>query len=458
MAQAAKKSGSKGVKRTRKSAAKRTGKSTKSAKRTPPRKSAKKSSKKKSTRKASKKTATKKVKHVRTPEEDALALEPKYENRLMRLFQNPVIDGKKLAEEIDRLADKAGPALYPSLLFLLSHLEFKPATAEKHWRKVLKHHQDLSDELGRPVDLRVALLDYFVSRNRKLKNPKILELKIYRRAQQQALSDELTGLANFRHFEKALEREIKRAGRYSEPLSLLILDVDDFKHYNDRNGHLAGNQVLQQLAKILTKDVREIDLVARYGGEEFAVILPSTSKQGALLTAERIRRAIERHKFPYGRNQPRRAVTVSGGLATYPVDGKSAKELVSKADTSLYRAKSDGKNNIKVFLSETRNFTRVDSQLIGKYTVLAHKNQQISTRNLSKNGLLFGANKSIPVGSDLNMQIRIPQHGSVKLRGQVVRVERISPKRFDIGVTIVEMNQRDRKRFESHVDELISTE
>lgn len=446
MVKAAKKSGSRRVKRSGKSAAK-----------TAPKRAKAKASTKTARKKAPAKKA-KAAKRVRTPEEDSGALEPKYENRLVRLFQRPMLDGEKLATEIDRLAEKGGPAVYPSLLFLLSHLEFKPAEAERHWRKILKHHEELNQDLKRPIDLRVALLDYFVSRNRKLKNPKILELKIYRRAQQEALSDELTGLANFRHFEKALDRELKRSNRYSEPLSLLILDVDDFKHYNDRNGHLAGNQVLQQLAKILIKDVREIDVVARYGGEEFAVILPSTSKQGALLTAERIRRSIERHNFLHGKHQPKRAVTVSGGLATFPVDGKTPKDLVAKADTSLYRAKSDGKNNIKVFLSETRNFTRVDAHLIGKFTVLAHKNQEISTRNLSKNGLLFAANKSIPVGSDLNMNIRIPRHGSVKLRAQVVRVERVNQRRYDIGVTIVQMTQSDRKKFEAHVDEMMGTE
>ena len=442
MAQAAKRGGARSGKRAPKS---------------PARKTVKKSAKKKT---AKKKPPEKKLKGKRThtPTDDAVALDSKYEERLVRLFQRPVIDGKKLAAEVDRIAQKAGPAAYPSLIFLLSHLEFGADEAERHWRKILKHHAELNKELGRAIDLRVALLDYFVSRNRKLKNPKILELKIYRRAQQEALSDELTGLANFRHFEKALDRELKRANRYGEPLSLLILDVDDFKHYNDRNGHLAGNQVLQTLSKLLLKDVREIDVVARYGGEEFAVILPSTSKQGALLTSERIRRSIEKHTFLHGKHQPQGAVTVSGGLATFPVDGKTPKDLTARADTALYRAKSDGKNNVKVFLSETRTFTRVDSHLIGKFTVLAHKNQEIATRNLSKNGLLFTSNKSIPLGSELNMHIRIPRHGSVKMRAQVVRIEQVSQRRHDIGVTITQMTQSDRRKFETHVDEIMGSE
>ncbi|MEW6776939.1 MAG: diguanylate cyclase [Bdellovibrionota bacterium] len=384
-----------------------------------------------------------------------VTLDPKIEEKLVRLFRQPVIDGAKADREIERLARKHGEAIYPSLLFLLAHLEFKGRDARKQWKEIVAHHAALRREIGRPLDLRVALLDYFISQNKKLRNPKILELELYQLARREAISDELTKLYNFRHFEASLDRELKRAARYTEPLSLLLFDIDDFKFYNDKNGHLAGNQVLRRISRILTQSVRQIDIVARYGGEEFAVLLPATTKQGALLTAERIRQAIDRQAFPFGEKQPRRKVTVSGGLATYPVDAKGGRDLIERADTALYRAKSDGKNNIKAYLTETRSFARVDARMVGAFSVLPHRTIKISTRDLSKNGILFEADESVAIGSLLDMRIKLSKGAAVRLRTQVVRVERLPGKRFDIGVTIVQMSAADRKRLETHIDKLL---
>ncbi len=384
------------------------------------------------------------------------SLDPKTEEKMIGLFSKPVLNADAIARRVERMAQGHGDAFYTGLLYMLVHLEFAPKAARAQWKEVLRHHENLGGKLGRPLDLRVALLDYFLSWNRKLRNPKILELKIYQLTKKEAISDELTGLFNYRYFEDALEREIKRSHRYGESFSLLMLDLDDFKYYNDRNGHLAGNHVLRQLSQKIKENVRQIDVVARYGGEEFAVILPATSKQGALLTSERIRTAIEKHKFPFGQFQPKKKVSVSGGIATFPIDSKAPRELVERADTALYRAKSDGKNNIKAYLTETRDFTRVDARLVGRFSVLPHRTIHLSTRDLSKNGILFESDQSVAIGSFLNMRIHIPRQKTVRLEAHVVRVERLSGKRFDIGVTISKMTPADRRRFEAHVDALLS--
>jgi len=384
------------------------------------------------------------------------SVDPKTEEKIIGLFSKPALNANAVARRVEAMAKGHGDAFYTGLLYMLAHLEFTPKVARVQWKEILHHHENLVKKLGRPLDLRVALLDYFLSWNRKLRNPKILELKIYQLTKKEAISDELTGLFNYRYFEEALEREIKRSHRYGAPFSLLMLDLDDFKYYNDRNGHLAGNQVLRQLSQKIQENVRQIDVVARYGGEEFAVILPSTSKQGALLTSERIRMAIEKHKFPFGHFQPKKKVSVSGGIATFPIDAKSPREMVERADTALYRAKSDGKNNIKAYLTETRSFTRVDERLVGRFSVLPHKTIHLSTRDLSKNGILFESSESVAIGSFLNMRIHIPRQKALRLEAQVVRVERLSNRRFDIGVAISKMSPADRKRFEHHVDTLLT--
>jgi len=156
----------------------------------------------------------------------------------------------------------------------------------------------------------------------------------------ESATDALTGLLNRRAFEERLEAEVKRARRYGSPLSLLMLDVDRFKAYNDTYGHPAGDDVLRQVAALLKSSTRRTDVVARYGGEEFAVIVSETALPGALLLAERCRRAVA------GASWPHRAVTPSVGAAMLSAGVWTGRDLTEAADGALYRAKQDGRNRV----------------------------------------------------------------------------------------------------------------
>jgi diguanylate cyclase (GGDEF)-like protein len=162
-----------------------------------------------------------------------------------------------------------------------------------------------------------------------------------------AMTDVVSGLANRRAFDDVLEAEMMRATRYNQPLSLIILDLDSFKGYNDQWGHPAGDVRLREIADLLRANVREPDLAARYGGEEFAVILPNTSKQGAIRLAERLRRAAEA-SVPYqnGDHSPVPGYTLSLGVAAYPEDASSTEELLVAADNAELMAKRLGKNRV----------------------------------------------------------------------------------------------------------------
>ncbi|ARU87733.1 diguanylate cyclase [Pseudomonas sp. M30-35] len=163
-------------------------------------------------------------------------------------------------------------------------------------------------------------------------------------------SDGLTGLANRRHFDEYLEIEWNRALREQSQLSLVMIDVDYFKVYNDQFGHVAGDDVLRRIGTALAESCsRSSDLAARYGGEEFAMILPGTSPGGARLQAEKIRRAVEALDIPHCRPEVGSPVTVSIGVATVmPVAGGSSLALVEKADSGLYMAKDNGRNQVGV--------------------------------------------------------------------------------------------------------------
>jgi len=167
---------------------------------------------------------------------------------------------------------------------------------------------------------------------------------LHQKTQELTVVDELTGVYNYRYFTRKLSQEIKRAERYKQSLSLLMIDIDWFKRCNDTYGHLFGNRVLKELAQRIKDSVRDVDVVNRYGGEEFAVILPQTSKKDARMIGERVRRKVEMAEFVTEEDGLLIKVTVSLGVATFPDDAASAEPLVEKVDQALYLAKGKGKN------------------------------------------------------------------------------------------------------------------
>ncbi len=162
----------------------------------------------------------------------------------------------------------------------------------------------------------------------------------------QATRDGLTGLYNYRYFREALSREIARSARHGKPLSLILLDVDSFKKYNDEQGHQAGDEVLRGIGEILLRRTRKSDIAARYGGEEFVVLLSEVGREHGAQVAEGLRETIAGHPFPGRESQPLGAVTASLGMAVYPEDGADVSSLVREADRAMYRAKQAGGNRV----------------------------------------------------------------------------------------------------------------
>ena len=171
--------------------------------------------------------------------------------------------------------------------------------------------------------------------------------RLHRVVERQAVTDALTGLANRRQFYEVLGREYERSQRFGTPLSLILLDIDDFKQINDSRGHLAGDAVLHGVAATLAELIREIDMAARYGGEEFAILLPQTAQDGAALLAERLRREIASRPIRFGPDEIE-GITASFGVAAGPEDSMTQIDLIASADAALYQAKRDGKNHVTV--------------------------------------------------------------------------------------------------------------
>ncbi len=174
----------------------------------------------------------------------------------------------------------------------------------------------------------------------------IQNVGLHERVAEQAVTDELTGLSNNRHFREWMENETARTARFGGELSLVLLDIDNFKNVNDTYGHLQGDAVLESLGRMIRLESRGIDEPARYGGEEFVLALPETPREGAIEVAERLRERIETTEVPGVEGNQALRVTASLGVATMPADGGSAREIIAAADEALYRAKRSGKNRV----------------------------------------------------------------------------------------------------------------
>ena len=186
--------------------------------------------------------------------------------------------------------------------------------------------------------------------------PVLVEVRLLQQKEEFALRDELTGLLNRRSFNQELPREMERFQRFGQCFTLLMLDLDHFKEFNDAYGHSAGDQALRDLGRILCDTARLYDRVVRYGGEEFAVILPQTSSDEAAAVAERIREAVSQHMVHFD-GQELGGVTVSIGLACYPVDGLDMDGLVKNADSALYEAKAL-RNTVRRYRDSKRHHPR----------------------------------------------------------------------------------------------------
>jgi len=157
-----------------------------------------------------------------------------------------------------------------------------------------------------------------------------------------SIIDGLTGVYNYRYFYEMLPRELERAKRYPQEFSLLMLDIDGFKKFNDSHGHLAGDEMLRKLGHFFKESIRVVDMVFRYGGEEFAVLLPQTPQLGAIAAAKRILNLVRKNL----------TITVSVGISSFPSDAASKEELIEKADRALYQAKCLGKDRACIYGSE----------------------------------------------------------------------------------------------------------
>lgn len=379
---------------------------------------------------------------------------PELLQELQGLLHRGVGSDEDIDVQLRLLETQHGENVYAEFLYMLSHLRFEGSDAKRHWERILARRNEMQERLGAEVDLLVALVSYFVEVERKLESPKVIELRLFEQTQASAYRDELTGLCNFRLFREHLSRELQQAERYGSPLSLVMVDIDDFKAYNDSHGHEAGNEVLSAMARLLVDSLRRSDIPARYGGEEFVLVLPETTKTDAQLVSERARLAIEQHPFPHRETQPGGAITVSLGIATFPVDGRDAQDVVRHADQAMYVAKARGKNQVYLYGEDRRSFSRIRAELDGKFCVLEPDYHSLTTVNISEKGLLFVVDNQLPLGALIDVRLILPDDDhEISATGRVVRVEEKPDNRYQAAIRIVEIGTQDRVLLTTYIRE-----
>jgi diguanylate cyclase (GGDEF)-like protein len=221
----------------------------------------------------------------------------------------------------------------------IAQIDLTEAQSNEYWERILVRRRELADSLGKRVSLKTAMVDVLASTN-FLRVPILMEYEEFKKLQINAATDALTGLYNRRLFDEYTDKELNRAKRYGQQLSVVILDLHQLKEVNDRYGHLQGDSVLQLAAATLRRTLRASDFAFRIGGDEFAVLLPQTDPEQATILCRRVRAQYETEISPLKFEV---AVTLDFGIAVYPQDGEQKSALLRLADQRLYQLKHAGR-------------------------------------------------------------------------------------------------------------------
>jgi diguanylate cyclase (GGDEF)-like protein len=284
-------------------------------------------------------------------------------SQAIRLFDEKVIDFSFLAalagdremstverERFRRTERERGATLYSDLLFSLCYQRYDHKTSKGLWLGIMKHKEELSVKLGRNVGLMVAALDYLTNVRQLLSSTSFMAESNLKHLLRMAVSDSLTDMFDRVTLECLLKQMLQQHRRLKKAISIVLIDVDDFKLINDDRGHLFGDDVLAHLSGLIRNSLRDTDIAIRYGGEEFATILPGMKLERAIDVASMLCGRVA-SKTIHGHR-----LTISAGVATAPDHGWSWKGLLNVADRALYRAKQNGKNGVGI--PEKSKYTR----------------------------------------------------------------------------------------------------
>jgi diguanylate cyclase (GGDEF)-like protein len=343
----------------------------------------------------------------------------------------------KLLNELNTIVEEFGHVACQIIFQVMADLHLNRDDTLEYWINVHQYGLWLNEQVGHPLPLVATMCDYFSQTKHKLIiNPKLTTYQHFDTLVNHSTIDRLTGLFNRNCLNDTLNHLLALTQREGTELTFALLDLDDFKLVNDNYGHQMGDVVLRQFGKLLSSSIRQSDIALRYGGEEFIILMPNTNFKDALILINRIRLKVTSTLF--SKDGINLKVSISGGLAVYPTHAKTANELIYSADRALYSAKGAGKNNIKVFKNENRQFLRVP--LLTKIKVKAINFdgatiEEGDCQNIGLGGVLFETTQLYFFGDAIQLNIEEEAGDFIVILGLVVRVESLADDRFAIAVS-----------------------
>ncbi len=325
---------------------------------------------------------------------------------IRQIFSDCGEDDNRLFVAIEALAQTQGERTYHETLSYLFAKDFSLDRAGHYWREATA---SIRKPDGSIHSFRAALLDYLRHKTNELTDPRIIESHELEEIRRSAITDGLTCLYNQSYFKQQLQQATELASREpGQTFSLILFDLDHFKQFNDRCGHLQGDQVLRQISDIIRSRTEDLDLPARYGGEEFAILLPDCNLEEAIQRAESIRNAVDDEVFTGQERLDSNNLTLSGGVSSYPLHGTDCGELIEAADRHLYEAKAT-RNSILPRLDDTRTASRHQFRNIVELR-FADQEQYRSTlsADISRSGLSLKCDRSPEIGTRVELRFCYP--------------------------------------------------
>lgn len=348
---------------------------------------------------------------------------------------------------------ECGREVYSEALYQLSHLVLPPEGARELLIDLQNHRQAMSVAMGRDVSLLTAASDYLTAVCPMLKDPLLMDAGVLALKEEIALKDELTGLFNRRYFNMELPREIERFRRFGQPFALLLLDLDNFKAFNDSYGHSAGDAALVELAKLMRRGARGYDHVVRYGGEEFAIILPQARQHDAQAVAERIREEAARHLIRY-EDRMLGPISLSIGAAIFPQDALDMETLVIRADEALFEAKAL-RNSVRMYRDAKRQHPRfplsdpLSVRMVSGDLTLA----EARSLDVSFGGMLVESYREVAENTPLSLVLSDPRLGlQLPLSAIVRRVSNPDGTTYHLGLSFTLDSVEDQKTLLSLIE------
>lgn len=332
-------------------------------------------------------------------------------------------DDLAIINTVESLADRHGDSVFDEFFYVLTRKRLGKSAAN-HWKMIVPHVDSVINPGFRHQGFLPSVFHYMQYEADVFSAPRFIESDYIDKILHSSVTDGLTGLYNQTYFKTSLTKHLQISQRTRQIFSIIILDLDRFKEFNDNAGHLSGDHALQRTASIIASSLRESDSASRYGGEEFAIMLPNTSKSMARKVAERIRKSVEKEIFAGQEFLSSKNLTISGGIAEFPFDADNCDDLIKSADGELYKSKMMRNCIFPNDEDRRKSVRRPIRSLVEFISDNEDTFKPCLSFDISEFGLCLGCDQLLPLDSSIKIRLSHPYWHCSKVLDCKVRQSR----------------------------------